>query len=285
MNLAALVLTVVFVADDPALPALSLEVVEQAGARTMVAAIVPPSTPPEGLERKDAVGRAVLPAGASPIGPKGTSIVPAVDGVIVTIEDAGTWAAAFSPPPPPPTSTTAKAVKPTKPTKPPPSTHPWPPPSLPVAGPRALRLFLPAVVDGVPMSASLHAPGGVAVPGLAVAFTRLVDSDGVVVTRAEGEGVTGVEVAAPRQASSGPVTPCTIEPTPIQLREVSGAGGPALCIGALEIRSFGGVRHGDQPAKDRPSRGVVLRRVAPPGPGATPAGRDGAPPKPPPSRY
>jgi hypothetical protein len=282
MNLAALALTVVFVADDGRLPALSLELVEQAGSRSLVAALVSPTTAPEGLERRQAVGRAVLPAGAWPIGPAGTSVVPAVDGVIVTIDDAGAWAAAFAPPPPPPDAKPAKA---TKPTKPPPSPHAWPPPSLPVAGPRALRLFLPAVVDGAPMSASLHLPGGAAVPGHAVAFTHVVDSDGIVVARGDGEGAAGVEVVAPRFTASTPMTPCGTSVAPILLRQTSGEAGPALCVADLEIRGFGGLRHGDLPAKDRPARGVVLRRVVGGRANATAPSVAGPPPKASPSRY
>lgn len=272
MSLAALALTVIFVADDPRLPAMSLEIVEQAGSRSLVAALVSSSTVPEALERRDAVGRAQLPAGAWPIGPTGTSVVPAVDGVIVTIDDAGSWTAAFAPPPP--------VEAPRKATRAPPSPHPWPPPSLPVAGPRALRLFLPAVVDGTPMSASLHGPGGVAVAGHAVAWTRTVGPDGVAVGRAEGGDADTVDVGVPRWATAAPVTPCSIEPAPIQLRETSGVGGPALCVGGLEIRGLSGVRHGARPAEDRPAHGVVLRRVpaSPDGPGPA------APPKPAPSR-
>lgn len=278
MNLAALALTVVFVADDGRLPALSLELVEQSGSRSLVAALVSPTTAPEGLERRQPVGRAVLPAGAWPIGPTGTSVVPAVDGVIVTIDDAGAWAAAFAPPP------SAPAEKPTKATKPLPSPHAWPPPSLPVAGPRALRLLLPAVVDGAPMSASLHLPGGGAVPGYAVAFTRVVDGDGVAVARADGEGAAGVEVGAARVTASTPMTPCGTATVSVLLRQASGEAGPALCMADLEIRGFGGLRHGDQPAKDRAARGVVLRRVVTAPTGAVPSAAP-TPPKAPPSRY
>jgi hypothetical protein len=273
MSLAALVLTVVFIADDPRLPAIALEIVEQAGSRSLVAALVSSSTVPEPLERRDAVGRAQLPAGAWPIGPTGTSVVPAVDGVIVTIDDAGSWIAAFAPPPP--------VELPRKTTRAPPSPHPWPPPSLPVAGPRALRLFLPAVVDGTPMSASLHGPGGLAVAGHAVAWTRSVGVDGVAVGRADGGGDDPVEVGVPRWATAAPVTPCGIEQAPIQMRETSGVGGPAVCVGGLEVRGLSGVRHGAQPAQDRPVRGVVVRRV-PASPGF---GGPAAPPKPAPSRY
>jgi len=243
---------------------------------------VPTTTPPEGIERRDGVGRAVLPPGAWPIGPAGTSVVPAVDGVIVTIDDAGDWAAAFSPPAP----DDPRPTKATRVAKPSPSLHAWPPPGLPVAGPRSLRLFLPAVVDGAAMSASLHLPGGAAVPGVAVAWTRVVEAEGVVVARSDGEGIAGVEVAAPRFAPTPPATtmaPCGTEAVPVQLRQSSGAAGPGLCVGTLEIRGFRGLRHGDQPAKDRSASGAVLRRVAAPAAPASSAA--GAPPKAPPSRY
>jgi len=283
MNLAALALTVVFIADDGRLPVLSMELVERPGARSLVAGLVPTTTaPPEGLERREGVGRAVLPAGAWPIGPRGTSVVPAVDGVIVTIDDAGAWAAAFSPPPAEPKPAKARASSS--------SLHAWPPPGLPVAGPRALRLFLPAVVDGAPMSASLHLPGGAAVPGVAVAWTRVVDGDGVVVARGDGEGVSGVEVVAPRFVvePTASMTPCDTNAVPVQLRQSGGEAGAGLCVGALEIRGFRGLRHADQPAKDRPARGAVLRRVAE---RAVAGGRAAVPPatvtppKAPPSRY
>ena len=281
MNLAALALTVVFIADDARLPVLSMELVERSGARSFVAAMMPTTTaPPEGIERRDGVGREVLSPGAWPIGPAGTSVVPAVDGVIVTIDDAGTWAGAFALPAPDETKQT-KVARPAS------SLHAWPPPGLPVAGPRSLRMFLPAVVDGAAMSASLHLPGGAAVPGVAVAWTRIVDVEGVVVARSHDEGIAGVEVVAPRFVPTLPaatMTPCSTDAVPVQLRLSSGMAGPGFCVGVLEIRGFRGLRHGDQPAKDRPAHGAILRRTtALPAAPASPA--SGGPPKPSPSRY
>jgi hypothetical protein len=260
MKFAALALTMIFVADDPRLPSLALEVAETASSRRLIVASVPAADAPTGLVRTDAHGRDVLPLGTWPIGPSGTSLVPAVDGVIVTIDDADAFVAAFRVPAPPPDTQKKKTAKAA-----PASPHPWPPPRLPVLGPGGLRVFLPAIVDGVPASASLHLPDGAAVPGVAVVWTHSVDEEGVVVARA-GDRVADLESGTARLLATSSLESktngCRSEPAPLSLRETVGTVGPSLCIGGLEIRGFVGMRVADTQNGDRPARGVSLRRFA-----------------------
>ncbi len=160
MNVAALVVTVVFLADDPTVPAVSLSMLEAPRDRRLQVVVVDDDGRVTRMERHDRNGRAVLPAGAFPMAPVGSSVTPAVDGFIVTIEEAGDWISWFRPVE---VETTTKRVK--KPA----SKAPYPPPQLPVAAPGTVRFFFSALEKGEPAFASVHGADGIAVGGAAVA--------------------------------------------------------------------------------------------------------------------
>jgi hypothetical protein len=152
------VLTVVFLAQDPTLPSLVVQV-SDGDVRELTLFVVDDDSAPHTVQLREQPTERSAALPRWPLPPTGASLTAAVDGVIITIDDAG----AFSP------LTPSSPAAPTKTRSTPSTTLPWPPPSLPVAGPRTLRLFVPTVVDGTSTPATLHGQGFV-IAGAAMAF-------------------------------------------------------------------------------------------------------------------
>lgn len=245
---AALALTILFLADDPTLPAVVVEV-RETPARTVTIFFVDennPSTVQLGDSASDAVAGSTL---RWPLLPRGASLTPAVDGVILTIDDAGAWTTAFQPPAPPPTTTTKGKTGTAKKAA---SSHPWPPPSLPTATASTLRLFVPTVVDGVAGSASLHGQG-FAVAGTAVAWERPLSPQLVTIAG------TDVDLSAPTIAATAapagecaPVATIVLQPTTVS------AASPPACAGGFAVSVVNGTRYAEKKAGDLPARGILI---------------------------
>lgn len=152
------VLTVVFLAQDPTLPSVVVQV-SDGDVRELSLFIVDDDTAPHTVQLREQPQERSAALPRWPLPPTGASLSDAVDGVIITIDDAGAFA-----PLAPPVAEGGPRKRTTAST-----TLPWPPPSLPVAGPTTLRLFVPSVVDGMSTPATLHGLGFV-VAGAAMAF-------------------------------------------------------------------------------------------------------------------
>jgi hypothetical protein len=150
------VLSVVFLAQDPTLPSLVVQV-SDGNVRELSMFIVDDDSAPVTVQLREQTSTNASALPRWPLAPTGASIMPAVDGVIITIDDVGSWGAF-----PPAAAGSLKKAKVS-------TTLPWPPPALPVAGPNTLRLFVPAVVDGASTPATLHGQGFV-VAGAAITF-------------------------------------------------------------------------------------------------------------------
>ena len=245
MTPTVLALSVLFLADDPTLPAVVVEV-KESPARQLTLFVVDDDHPPVTMqlnERADAGAVARLPRW--PLLPGGASLTPAVDGVVLTIDDAGAWTASFATAPTPTTKTTKTKAKTPK--------HPWPPPTLPVAGDNALRLFLPAVVDGQPTSASLHGSGGLVVAGTAVVWQRVLAPQLITLAGADLDVTTPtvVDVVMPAGA-------CAPVPTTLLQRETHVVASAPGCAAGFAVSVVNGQRFADAKAGDLPARGVLV---------------------------
>lgn len=272
MNPAVLALSILFVADDAALPSVLLQVVERPGAREVTLVMVDDDQAPLTMQLADAGGRSAMVRADWPLPPLGVGLNAAVDGVIVTIDDAGVWRPMFAVPTPPVVlDAKGRPVKAPK-TKPLASTLPWPTPSLPVAGPTALRLFVPTVVDGVVGPASLHGADGLRIPGVAVAWRRSIAEVGPVALSSVGADVDGspptlVLDAAVTPAANGSQLCAPLASSVLQRWTRSTAAAP-VCAGSLVVARLAGTRFGDAPARDLPAHGLLVALKALPLPAA-----------------
>jgi hypothetical protein len=218
------VLSVVFLAQDPTLPSLVVQV-SDGNVRELSMFIVDDDSAPVTVQLREQTATTAAALPRWPLPPTGASIMPAVDGVIITIDDVGGWVAF-----PPPAAGMPKKAKLS-------TTLPWPPPALPVAGPNTLRLFVPAVVDGASTPATLHGQGFV-VAGAAVTFEGPLSPglftwrDGAVV-RTEPTIVTttpATDACAPHVsiALDGPWTATASLPACALGLSVSAVSGPLL---------------------------------------------------------
>jgi hypothetical protein len=279
MNPAVLALSILFVADDAALPSLLLQMVERPGAREVTLVMVDDDQAPLTMQLADAGGRSAMVRADWPLPPLGVGLNSAVDGVIVTIDDAGVWRPMFAVAAPPVVlDAKGRPVKAPK-TKPLASTLPWPAPSLPVAGPTALRLFVPSVVDGVVGPASLHGADGVRIPGVAVAWRRSFADLGAVALSSVGQDVDGSPPTVLVDATATPATgnqACAPVASSVLQRWTRSTAGAPVCAGSLVVARLAGTRFGDAPARDLPAHGLLVGLKPPPAPVAAPA----APPPP-----
>lgn len=290
MTPAVLALSILFVADDAALPSVLVQLVEQPGARQATLAMVDDDAAPVTVEVADAGGRASLVRADWPQVPGGVSVSPAVDGVIVTFDDAGAWTPLFvAVPPPPVLDAKGRPAKATKP-KALASTLPWPPPSLPVASPTTLRLFVPAVVDGEVGPATLHGADGLRIPGVAVAWRQRFADTGTVAVSSVGADVDvsppTLLVEAPASGMSSPTGPCAPLASSVLQRLTRSVVGVPVCVAGLVVARLVGTRFGDLPPGDRVSHGLLVGAApAPSKPAASPlAAPPGVTPVPSPSR-
>ena len=274
MSPAVLALSILFVADDAALPSVLVELVEKPGARQATLLMIDDDQLPITVEVADSGGRASLVRADWPQVPGGVSVSPAVDGVIVTFDDAGAWTPLFVSAPPQPVLD-AKG-RPAKVTKPPvlASTLPWPPPSLPVAASTTLRLFVPAVVDGEVGPATLHGADGLRVAGVALAWRQSFADVGTVAVSSVG---ADVDASPPTVLVEGPVSaiasltgdPCAPGASSVLQRLTRSMVGAPVCIAGLVVARLAGTRFGDLPASDRRSHGLVVLQAPPASPLST----------------
>ena len=246
-----LALSVLFLADDPTLPAVVVEVKESA-ARQLTVFVVDDDHAPVTMQLNERANPAVgarLPRW--PLLPQGASLTPAVDGVVLTIDDAGSWTAGFA-------TTTTTATKTSAKSKAPTPKHPWPPPSLPVAGDNAMRLFLPAVVDSQPTSASLHGNNGLVVAGTAVVWQRPLAPQLITLAGADLDvsPATTVSVAAVEGA-------CAPVPTLLLQRETHVVASVPACAAGFAVSVVNGQRYANAKAGDLPARGVLVVSLTP----------------------
>ena len=246
---AALLFTILFVADEssgnPAQPPCSVvvEVVEDAGGRHVDVVVVRGAASPQpgvtaSLSGPKAEGSRRLRDWPWP--PPGASFTPAVDGVVVTIDDVGDWQ-----PPVVPVDPKAK--------KPPTSTAQANAPDLPVASERALRLFLPTIVDEKPVPASLHG-SHTRIAGQAVVVQRKVPVLALSLSTGEADG--GAAIIADEGAGGCAPIPFTVVQGLTKLTSTA-----VTCAGPLAVSAATGKRFFDKADKDRDAVGVVVRRV------------------------
>jgi len=262
MTPATLALTILFVAEDPSAPVVAVELVEAEGRRSAVVVLIGDTGPGDAAAQvvalTDSDGRAPRALSGLPLPPTGASLTPAVDGVVVTIEDVGSdWLPLFAAPAPPPSTPKNKASA-----KPKPSPWPWPPPDIAVADARTLRLFVPAVVDGASTPASVHGVG-LRAQGAAVTFTRPI-------TTAVAATLAGVDIdATPPTLVTTPSTSTTsttlcAPPAHTVQRFTQSTLTTARCLGSphagLVVARVTGTRFGDVAARDRPATGIIAWR-------------------------
>jgi hypothetical protein len=274
---AALALTLLFVADDPRAPVVAVEVVEHEDGRRADLVVVPGAA-------VDAPGAARPPAFTAhlasppvdgttrlrqlPIAPDGAALADVVDGVLVTFDAVGAWV--------PPAAADSVVAPPAKkgrtPSSPPPPTGPSPslaePPSLPIGSPGALRLFVPNVVPGRAVPASLHGVDAGGVPRtfagkavvvqvtrstLALSVAEVVE--GRSTRRAFDDSVPVLTGALPTSCASGRAQAVRAlqRTTHLELDAVA-------CSGPVVVATGHGVRLGDSPGRDAPARGIVVVR-------------------------
>ncbi len=254
MTPSLIALSVLFLADDPTLPAVVLEV-KEAPARQLTVFVVDDDHEPLTMQLNEgaAAGTAAgLPRW--PLMPRGASLTPAVDGVILTIDDAGAWTESFAPTLPLPVATTKATATAKKPTP----KHPWPPPLLPVAGDNAMRLFLPTVVDGEAMSASLHGPGGLAIAGTAVVWQLPLSPHLITLGGADLDVSVATIVA-----SATPAGACAPVPTLLLQTTTHVAASLPACAAGFAVSVVNGQRYSDTKAGDLPARGVLVMSLTP----------------------
>jgi hypothetical protein len=267
MNVAALVVTVVFLADDPTVPAVSLSLLEAPQDRRLQVVVIDDDGRVARMDRHDKNGRAVLPAGAFPMPPMGSSITPAVDGFIVTIEEAGDWVNWFRPPP------VDETAPPTKKAKKPPPPRPYPPPQLPVAAAGTVRFFFSALEHDAPAFASIHGADGLAVGGVAVTVdvgarrAVTVDAAGVV------DGSVA-DVSGDVSAGVGGVVDCVPASAKVAQAVTVSAVGGGVC-GPLSVFRLDGLRTGGKPGKEAPAWGLLVWPWQPPSPPPPPPPTEG----------
>jgi hypothetical protein len=254
---AGLVLTLLFVADDPAVPSVVVDVAEDATGRRADVVVVASAAPAHAahLVAPPVEGSARLRA--FPVPPSGIALAPAVDGVLVTVEDVGAWQPELPPPPVlPARKGRAKA-------EPAPSASPLP--KIPVADVRSLRLLVPIVVDDgaavpVPVAASLHGSRG-AWPGRALVVTRrhpVLALSVAASPRTDGNLVVA-DGSVPVIADEAPGL-CAPIPRRVLQRVTHLDGSATACSGALIVAPASGTRLAEQPANDTAAHGVVLQR-------------------------
>lgn len=241
MTPAALLLTVLFVADDPALPVIAVDVAEAGSGRHLSAFVIN-----DGTEFGVELGASSSPEGSRrlrdwPLLPPGASLTPAVDGVILTLDDVGLWQPAPPAEPPKKAPTKKKTLSTT--------------PELPVAGDRALRLFLPTILDGslTPQAASLHG-SRVHAAGVAIVVDRAVPVLALSLSGSEADG------GAALVTSDVPGDCAAIPATAVQ-RLTTLTSTKVTCAGALVVSRAAGKRLGDKPANDKDARGLIVRRT------------------------
>ncbi len=266
---AALVLTLLFVPDEPRAPVVVVALQEQAHARVADVVVVP-ADPARGAVVAHLSGPGsdgVWGLRTLPIPPPGASLTEAVDGFVVTVDDVGVWA------PTAPVVAAGPAPRSDKKASKPAPSSLAAPPGLAVASPRSLRLFVPVAQPGRPQPASLHGvvdgalivfPGSalVDVAGrrpLALSVADVAEVDG-------GRGVAHVFDASVPVVDEGLVQRCRAPSSPATepLRALQRATHLTLaapvCIGTLVVAAGAGLRLADQPSRDRPARGVVVVR-------------------------
>jgi hypothetical protein len=254
---AGLVLTLLFVADDPTVPSVVVDVAEDATGRRADVVVVAPAAPAHAAHLVAPPVEGSVRLRAFPVPPAGIALAPAVDGVLVTVEDVGGWQPGASPPPLLPARkgrAKAEAASPK-------STLP----KIPVADARSLRLLVPTVVDDgaavpAPVAASLHGTRG-AWPGRALVVTRRhpVLALSVAAATRVGGNVDVADGSVPVIADEAPGL-CAPIPRRVLQRVTHLDGSASACSGALIVSPATGTRLAEQPASDTAAHGVVLQR-------------------------
>jgi hypothetical protein len=242
---AALAFTLLFVADDPAQPAVVVDVAEDdAGRRVDVVVVC--GAAPAGACAND-LSSSLVEKGSGegsrrlrqwPVLPRGASVVPAVDGVVVTVDDVGPWQAPPGPPSTPPASSSSSASSSSK------KAPPLPPvPALPVVGERGLRVFVPVVVDGEAGPAVLYGDHTVA-RGTAVVFLTRPQVPGTRALALSVANVDGVLTAdaGPALVLSDDVGGCARVPTAVQQLLSTSTSTRATCAGTFAASRLTGTR-------------------------------------------
>jgi hypothetical protein len=152
---------------------------------------------------------------------------------------------------------------------------PWPPPSLPVAAPTTLRLFVPAVVDGEVGPATLHGADGLRIPGVAVAWRQSFADTGTVAVSSIGADVDAspptLLVEAPASGTSSPTGPCASLASSVLQRLTLSVVGAPVCVAGLVVARLVGTRFGDLPTGDRGSHGMLVGASPSPSPSPSPS--------------
>ena len=251
MTPAALLFTVLFIADDPSLSMVVIDVKEDSSGRAVDVVVVPRDRP--ALVAHVQAGPAETPPGARtlrtwPLLPPGASLNPAGDGAILTVDDVGLWEDPTPPPAP-------KGAKPPKPS--------MVPPDLRVASPTTLRLYLPAITDD-PSSSSSSSPASLHGSHTRVAGTALIvrrPTAVLALSTSNGEADGG-----PALITASTPGACAPIPTRVVQTLTSLTSTSTTCTGSLAISRATGKRYGDKPDKDAEAAGVVVVRLPPPSP-------------------
>jgi hypothetical protein len=264
---AALAFTLLFVPDEPRAPAVVVDVREAADGRTADVVVVP--APPNGTPW---VGRWTAPPLAAPttlrtlpVAPPGVVVVEAVDGVLVTIDDAAREHL-VAPPVPSASAAPAPGRKAGGSRSEPSLPSLVAPPDLPIAAAPTLRIFVPTVVLGRPQPASIHGMTGgtrVVVAGQALVHdgTRpamalsVADVDDGRSIRHAFDGTAAVVEPALAGACGGGAASWSARA--LQRTTHLAVALPA-CTGRLVVGVGSGMRLGDRPERDRSAWGIVV---------------------------
>ncbi len=254
MTPAALVLTLLFVADDPQVPSVVVDVVEDAtGRRVDVVVVGAGSGFSSSLRDGPAEGSRQLRSW--PLMPRGASLTPAADGLVLTIDDAGAWQPAATTPTTTPTTTGTPKKAPKPPTN--------PAPALPVANDRSLRLFLPSVVDERPATASLHGTRTRAT-GSVLILQRPAASVALTVSGVEADGGDALVTGARPVCGGAPMTGANDAAATTVVQALTRSVTTSIrCGGTLVVATLAGKRFGDRPDKDKEARGLLVQHRQP----------------------
>lgn len=268
MTASALLMTILFIADDPQAPMVVVDVVEDRRGRSVDVFVVPPTGP--------ALSASLLSAPIDaperptqrrwPLLPTGAALTPALDGAILTFDDIGLWE---EPLPPPPTSMDHNAAPEktgkTRPAAKAKASSTVPSnvaPDLRVASATTLRLYVSAIVDEqtasltsspVPVPASLHG-SHTRLAGTALVLTRPLPV--VALSMAEGEADAGPALIAA-------FTPGDCAPVPTRIVQALStlSATTTSCTQRLAVSRGDGKRYGVEAKKDRDAAGIVVVRL------------------------
>ncbi|MDP2343944.1 MAG: hypothetical protein Q8O67_23505 [Deltaproteobacteria bacterium] len=251
MSPQALLLTILFVADDPQAPMVVIDVIEDGSSRSVDVVVVPRDRAPISASLASGPAETAQKLLRTwPLLPTGSALTPAADGAILTIDDIGLWEDPAVPPPVKPAKAKVTTWKPS-----------MTAPDLRVASPVSLRLFLPAILDQLPPSTSTPAPVPASLHG---SHTRL-SGTALVVRKAtpvlalslannEADGGAAL-VATSLPGSCAPIPSRVVQP----LTSLSSTS--TTCTRNLGVSRAVGKRFGEKPEKDLEAAGVVVVRL------------------------